>query len=116
MENIDGVTGEIITEAALLKNNTKNITIDGDDYHIMRTILCLSNPYSYVDNSTISSEGGIMTFYTDEEYEQTKKIMKKLGLKFKDTTINNAHDDPLNYIPAQPSPYPSNNGVRKNRV
>lgn len=114
MEYIDGITGELITESALLKNNTKNIEIDGDDYQIMRTMLCLSNPYSYANN--MSSEGGIMTFYTDEEYNQTKKIMKKLGLKFKDTSINNAKNDLNNNIKPQMSPYPSNNGIRKNRM
>lgn len=116
MEHIDGVTGQILTEAALIKNNTKNIIVDGDAYQIMRTLLRIVNNDSYSDNSTISSEGGVMTFYTPEEYEQTTKLMKKIGLKFKDTEINNAAKDPNNDVEKNPkSPYPSNNGIRKNR-
>lgn len=117
MKYIDGVTGEILNESALIKNNTKNIIVDGDVYQIMRTLLKICNPDTYTDNSTISSEGGIMTFYTPEEYEQTTKIMKKMGLKYSDTSINNAKKDPNNDVSEkQMSPYPSNNGIKKNRV
>lgn len=116
MNYIDGVTGQILTENSLIKNNTKNITVDGDAYQMMRTLLYISNPSSYADNSTVNAEGGIMTFYTDEEYDATTKIMKKLGIKFKDSAINNAKDDKNNNPEVIPSPYPSNKEVKKNRV
>lgn len=117
MERIDGVTGQILTEEnALLKGSSKSIVLQGDAYNIMRSLLKIASGQNYVNNSTMNSEGGIMCFYSDEEYEHTKNILRSMGITYDDTPLNNAHKNEHNDLDNTPSPYPSNNGIKKNRT
>lgn len=111
MNYMDGITGKLLTEEAMIGSNVKTIKLSGDVYDLTRTLLYIVNPDNYVDNSSIG-EGGFMCFYTDEEYDRTTKLLKQFGLKYADTSINNSkNDDDEGYTGDVKSPYPSNTNI-----
>lgn len=116
MDYIDGITGELLTEEAVIGSNVKTIKLSGDTYELMRSLLYIVNPDNYSNNSSIG-EGGFMCFYTDEEYERTTKMLKSFGLKFGDASINNSkNDDNEGYTGDVKSPYPSNTDIFKPQI
>ena len=106
----DGITGELLTEEAVIGSNVKTISIGDNNYDIMRTLLYIVNPDNFANNTNMG-DNGFMCFYTDEEYERTKAMLKKLGHSFKDETLNNNKVTEKDLAPDVKSPYPSNSSI-----
>lgn len=108
----DGVTGQLLTEEAIINSNVKTIKVNGDTYDMLRAMLYMASPDSYVDNS--SGEGGFMCFYDQEEYNRTTELLTKFGMKWHDQAINNSNPKNKDSSTSDTtSPYPSNNGIKK---
>lgn len=116
MNYIDGVTGQLLTEESIIGSNVKTIKLGGDNYDMMRSLLYMVNPDSYVNNSSIG-EGGFMCFYNEDEYDRTTKMLKSFGLSYEEQDINNSKNNNQNSFPKEiPSPYPSNKNIFKPEI
>lgn len=97
---------EIVQEKAILASNVKTIQVEENPAGIMQAIMHLINPDKYENNSTVGNNG-IMSFYTQEEYDETVRVFKRFGIKFKEEGVNNADGD-YNIPDNTKSPYAGN--------
>lgn len=97
---------DIMEGKANIASNVKTIQLETDPAGIMQVVTYLINPEKYQNNSTVGGNG-LLSFYTDEEYNRTIELLKRFGVKFKEQGVNNADqsfNDPVNSV----SPYSGN--------
>lgn len=105
-------------EAGLVPNKDLTIRIDPDVYKLMRALLFISNPDSYVDNNP-HGDSALMVFNDPISYNETKKKLKAFGIPFYDDTPEDMKTCDGELMPQQDnnvSPYPKKRGkstVRK---
>lgn len=99
----------ILEESALIHANVDSIEIDASVYDMYRMLQAISNPDAYVDNA-VTNGNGIMLFNNEYERENTTKLLDKLGIKYKNTGLNNSKAPPKEN---NKSPYPSNEKIIK---
>lgn len=101
-----------LTEAGLIPNKNMMIRIDPNVYKLMKSLLFIVNPDSYVDNNP-HGDKAMMVFTDKMSFENTTKKLKQFGIPFEMESKSDFVTDDGELMPQDDiniSPYPGNKG------